>query len=67
MERIELGIDGMTCGGCVTSVERALERVPGVRTVRVSLERRSAVVEGEALDPALLAASVEDAGFDVRR
>lgn len=66
MESMTLGVDGMTCGGCVASVERALGRVDGVRKVRVSLDTRQAVVEGERLDPARLRAAVEDAGFEVR-
>ncbi len=65
MEPTTLGIDGMTCGGCVLSVERALGAVPGVTDVRVSLERREAVVTGD-VPRARLARAVEDAGFDVR-
>jgi len=65
MESMVLGVNGMTCGGCVSSVERALGRVSGVAKVRVSLEERKARVEGDGLDPARLRAAVEDAGFDV--
>ncbi|MEN9787185.1 MAG: Copper chaperone CopZ [Pseudomonadota bacterium] len=65
MEPITLGIDGMTCGGCVLSVERALGAVPGVTAVRVSLETREAVVTGD-VPRARLTRAVEDAGFDVR-
>lgn len=64
--KIELGIDGMTCGGCVRSVEKALGRVPGVQKVAVSLEKKAAVVEGEALDRAKLESAVLDAGYDLR-
>ena len=66
METITLGVDGMTCGGCVLSVEKALGRVAGVHKVTVSLEKREATVEGDKLDRARLAAAVEDAGFDAR-
>jgi copper ion binding protein len=66
MEKLTIGVDGMTCGGCVLSVEKALARVPGVRKVTVSLERKEAVVEGDALDRAKIAAAVEDAGYDTR-
>lgn len=63
---IKLGVDGMSCGGCVVSVEKALSRVRGVQKVAVSLERKEATVEGEALDAAALTRAVEDAGYDVR-
>jgi copper chaperone CopZ len=63
---IKLGVDGMSCGGCVVSVEKALARVAGVRSVVVSLDRKEATVEGEALDATALRRAVEDAGYDVR-
>lgn len=66
MERLVLGIEGMSCGGCVASVEKAIGRVAGVRSVRVSLEKKEAVVEGEQLDGTRIRAAVEDAGYDVR-
>jgi copper chaperone len=66
MERMEIGIEGMSCGGCVASVERALGAVKGVRQVRVSLERKTAEVEGDALDRQQLENAVLDAGYDLR-
>ena len=32
----QLQISGMTCDACATHVEQALEKVPGVRSARVS-------------------------------
>jgi copper chaperone CopZ len=65
METIELRIEGMSCGGCVASVEKALARVPGVARTAVSLDTKTAIVEGERLDRALVVRAVEDAGYDV--
>jgi copper chaperone len=66
MEREIIGVDGMTCGGCALSVEKALQRVPGVKKVVVSLPEKQAVVEGEGLVRARLASAVEEAGFEAR-
>ncbi|MDP2312160.1 MAG: heavy metal-associated domain-containing protein [Pseudomonadota bacterium] len=66
METFKLGIDGMSCGGCVISVEKALGRVPGVKRVEVSLEKKEAVVEGDGLEREQLAEAITDAGYDVR-
>ncbi|MES2639000.1 MAG: heavy metal-associated domain-containing protein [Myxococcota bacterium] len=66
MDTITLGIDGMSCGGCVLSVEKALGRVEGVTKVVVTLEKKEAVVEGKNLDRQRLADAVADAGYDVR-
>lgn len=67
METIQLGIHGMTCNGCVNSVTKVLQALPGVSSVEVSLEQKRAVVQ---YDPALVGAdqfkaAIEDAGYDV--
>ena len=54
--RIRLSIDGMHCAGCVSSVEKAINAVPGVVHASVNLAERSAVVEGTAEASALIAA-----------
>ena len=37
METVTLKVGGMTCGGCVASVERVLKATPGVAAVKVQL------------------------------
>lgn len=44
----ELVIDGMTCGNCARHVTEALQRVPGVRSVNVSLDAHQATVRWQA-------------------
>lgn len=69
MESITIGIKGMTCGGCVASVKRALEGVDGVQRADVTLSPGQAKVEyipGRVND-ARLRSAIEDAGFEVER
>ena len=40
-------IHGMTCGGCVGGVKRALQKVDGVRDVDVSLNPGQAIVNAD--------------------
>lgn len=62
-----LKIEGMTCGGCVRSVEKALGSVGGLKAAKVDLAMGEAVVETEnGADPARFVAAVEDAGYDAR-
>jgi len=66
MDRVTIKVGGMTCSGCVSSVTRVLQAVPGVSEVEVSLESAQARV---AFDPArasrdALRSAVEGAGFD---
>ncbi|OHE62498.1 MAG: heavy metal transport/detoxification protein, partial [Treponema sp. GWB1_62_6] len=46
-------------------VKTALQDVAGVKSVDVNLQKKSAVVEGEALNDAALGAAVIDAGYSV--
>ncbi|HEY8492103.1 MAG TPA: copper ion binding protein, partial [Dehalococcoidia bacterium] len=44
-ERISLQVGGMTCASCVSRVERALRKVPGVLAASVNLATERATVE----------------------
>lgn len=59
-------IEGMSCASCVSRVEQALEKVPGVTQARVNLGERSALVSGDA-DASQLIAAVEAAGYHAQR
>ncbi len=68
---IVLDIDGMTCASCVRTVERALERVPGVEGASVNLVTRTATVRGsiqqapsDVVPP--LVDAVRRVGYDAR-
>ncbi|MDH1539320.1 heavy metal translocating P-type ATPase [Stutzerimonas stutzeri] len=64
VQSLELAIDGMTCASCVGRVERALLKVPGVRSAAVNLASERAHVEvlGPP-DTAVLIQAVEAAGY----
>ncbi|NOR51912.1 MAG: heavy metal translocating P-type ATPase, partial [Gammaproteobacteria bacterium] len=42
-----LSIGGMSCAGCVASVEKLLRGVPGIEAVEVNFAEHSAVVDGD--------------------
>ncbi|MGZ5257090.1 MAG: heavy-metal-associated domain-containing protein [Burkholderiales bacterium] len=67
MATITMGIKGMTCGGCVASVQRVLKQLDGVDKVNVSLQQQRATVDyaPERVDPARMRSAVEGAGFEV--
>ena len=62
----EFAVDGMHCQGCVKSVTGAVTKVPGVKRVDVSLEKKTATVEFDAISasPAAIVAAIQGAGFD---
>lgn len=59
-------IQGMTCASCAGRVERALQKLPGVREAAVNLATETASISGDAL-PAVadIIAAVEAAGYHV--
>ncbi|TAK29037.1 MAG: copper chaperone [Myxococcaceae bacterium] len=65
MRSATMVIDGMTCGGCVVSVKRVLERVPGVSDLQVEVGEARLTVDDALVTEAALRQSVERAGFEV--
>ncbi|MBQ8062647.1 MAG: cadmium-translocating P-type ATPase [Clostridia bacterium] len=58
-------VTGMSCAACVTRVEKAVEAVPGVDSVAVSLLTNSMAVEGTA-NPKKIMKAVSDAGYGAK-
>ncbi len=65
--RVRLQVAGMTCASCVSAVEGAFLRLPGVKVASVNLLLGTATVDYEVasgLTPQAVAAAAEDIGFD---
>lgn len=67
MQTITIPVEGMTCGGCVRSVTGVLQKISGVKTVSVSLDRKQAQIEYDEAktNPASFKQAIEDAGYEV--
>lgn len=67
MQTEVLKITGMTCGGCVSSVTKALKAVPGVSDAKVSLPTGEATVQFDpgVTSPDRLKSAVLQAGYGV--
>jgi copper chaperone CopZ len=67
--KVALKIDGMTCQGCVRSIEMKLSGLPGVESAHVDLGTGSATVEYDdaRVDVGKLVAAVEQIGFQAVR
>ena len=61
---LKLKVAGMTCGGCVSSVTRAVSAAAPDAKVSVDLKSGEVAIDGAASKPAIVAA-IEDAGYDV--
>jgi len=62
---VTLRVRGMTCGGCATSVEKALKSTDGVEDARVSFERGKAVIkyDDQKVTVDKLRAVIQSTGF----
>jgi len=60
-------VKGMTCGGCVNSVTKALKGVAGVQEATVDLAEATATVTFDDTQTSVTALkeAVEDAGYDI--
>ena len=67
MTRVDIKVDGMTCGGCVNSIQNALRQYDGVVEASADLDNGSVTIEfdAEQIGQAALEAAIADAGFDV--
>ena len=63
------GVDGMTCGHCVASVTEEIGLIAGAENVTVELIKggtsQVTVTSADTLDRALVAAAVEEAGYQL--
>ena len=60
---VQLSISGMSCAGCVNTVETALRQVAGVDQAEVNFAEHTAMVYGHA-GVSQLVKAVKDAGYD---
>eukprot|EP01030_Chromulinospumella_sphaerica_P005826 gene5826-5700_t len=65
-QTIDIGIGGMTCASCVSRVEKALNKVPGVTLATINLATESAriTVKSKEVSEARLRRAVRDAGYE---
>ena len=66
MTEATYSVTGMTCDHCVRAVKTEVGNIPGVASVSVDLGAGRVTVESEdPVDPAVVRAAVEEAGFEL--
>lgn len=65
---LQLGIGGMSCSFCVSSIEKAYRRVPGVEKVSVSLAHQEGLItyDPSVVDETRLRDVMRDIGYTIR-
>jgi Cu+-exporting ATPase len=63
-QELRIGVAGMSCASCVSRVEQAIARQPGVESATVNLAAENAIVRFEQADVPQLLAAVRNAGYE---
>jgi len=63
-DSIVIGVEGMTCGGCVSRLEGVLQAADGIEEATVTLKPGQAIVSG-SVDEHTVHGLIEGAGFQV--
>ncbi|MCU0609520.1 MAG: heavy-metal-associated domain-containing protein [Chitinispirillaceae bacterium] len=65
---VTLNVSGMVCAACVVSVQKSLQKVPGVEKARISPVKAEALITLEDTTGArrVLIDAIRSAGFDAR-
>ena len=61
---LDFRVEGMTCASCVSRVEKALKKVPGVTEATVNLATEVATVQASANVAAAAIAAIRKAGYE---
>ena len=64
MNKLELEIEGMSCGHCVAAVSEALKELPGVNVEQVRIGSAELTYEAAQVSPEQIVLAVEDAGYN---
>ncbi|MFQ5635456.1 MAG: heavy-metal-associated domain-containing protein [Gammaproteobacteria bacterium] len=67
MDKATIKVEGMTCGGCVKSIENALATREGINRTSADLDAGTVSVEfdGTLIQRPAIEQAITEAGFDV--
>jgi len=68
LNKLDLGISGMSCASCVAKIEKGLSKVPGVVEARVNFAAEKATIEYDPAEanPSDLVGTVKELGYEAR-
>ncbi len=63
--RMDMAIDGITCAACLTDIEGAMKRLPGVKAARLNLTNHRLTLNWDSsrIDPARMIGALEAVGY----
>jgi copper chaperone len=58
-------IEGMSCGGCVNSLTRVLQTVPGIEALKIEVGKAALRLDSDKVNTDTVKAAVARAGFEL--
>ncbi|MFL5562707.1 MAG: cation transporter [Gemmatimonadaceae bacterium] len=65
MDRMTMKIDGMSCGHCVAAVDKALQKLDGVKVEGVAIGKATVSYDPSKVSEDAIADAVADEGYAV--
>ena len=66
MNKLELEIEGMSCGHCVAAVSNALGELDGVNVEAVQVGSAKVEYQPDVVSPDQIVLAIEDAGYNAQ-
>jgi len=66
MQTVSLEVSGMSCGHCVAAVEKALNGVEGVDSMKVEVGKATVMLDPNVASVDEILEAVEDAGYEAK-
>jgi copper chaperone len=66
MEKLELKVANVKCGGCASTIQEGLLALPGVASVNVDIATGTVNIDGSDFDAANIQAKLGELGYPVQ-
>ena len=63
MKKLELFVENIKCGGCMTSIKKGILELSGVTHVEIALEEEKITIEGDHLNRAAISKKLDGMGY----
>ncbi len=63
METLEIFVENIKCGGCMSGIKKALLEFKGVKSVEITLEEEKILIQGEHLDRTTYIKKMDSMGY----
>jgi copper chaperone len=63
MKKLELFVENIKCGGCMTSIKKGILELAGVTHVDIALEEEKITIEGNHLDRTAILKTLDHMGY----